>query len=167
MPSVFWGEDASRVLASCSHLFPIKIPLSGSWQWGCAVSRAAGLQLTPSSTPMARPSSIVSHRSCSLEVEGVCAPGEHCHSLSPSPCPDELPGQWEPVGSSSQCLRLSLELGEPVEECGRELRPGNKDASNPVTLPRALQEQVSIEPLITKINVFLAPQNSYFIISYR
>lgn len=34
-------------------------------------------------------------------------------------------------------------------------RPGNKGASNPVTLPRAFLEQVSIEPLITKINVLL------------
>lgn len=40
---------------------------------------------------------------------------------------------------------------------GRGVRnePGNKGSSNPVTLPRAFPEQISIEPLITKINVLL------------
>lgn len=92
---------------------------------------------------------------------------EHCTQTEPQSLPRRASRrsvgaceeERQPKGAGASACGCpwgcAIGLGAHTEESGKELRPGNKGTSNPVTLPRVLPEQVSIEPLITKINLLL------------
>lgn len=64
---------------------------------------------------------------------------------------------WQPnhAGLGGCGCARSCEQPWQTGQRSEKLEPGNKGSSNPVTSPRAFPEQISIEPLITKINVLL------------